>query len=1078
MSASDRRRPAARKKSVTPKPSRARPKKPAKRAPAGTKRATTARRGAIHPVLRDLQMLEFMPDELRKLVAESFVLLSFPFGSLIVEEGEEADALFVLASGRARAVQRGDSDEEVALHVLQPGDTFGERGLLAEGPRTASVRASSEVEALRLDRSIFQALVRSYPEIRESFELHIRRMDLENFFRLYSAFTMLPSDALALLLRELRTIDVPRGRVVVREGQPPGPMYFVEEGRLRAYKKVGRRNTDVAFLRKGDFFGEVSVLKKSPREATVEAVTDARLLALEPKTLSKLLKQVPAFRERIDERVAQYDYRHTASVPLDFAEEILPASASKRETVAAERAALDEPEAEELSESTEDERFGVPKRRIRRFPIVYQLDEMDCGAACIAMATRHFGRDVSVTHIRDAVGVGLEGTSLLGITEGAKAIGLAARSIKASKSRLDELPLPAVVHVEGNHWVVLHDVDSRRVRIADPALGPRRIPRAAFEETWSGYAALLASTPALADAPVQGSRSRWLWEFIRPHRWTLVRATVLAFVAAGLAMLIPVFSQIVVDHVIANKDLGLLNIVVIAMLGVLVALTLATIGQRYLLSRSAVTIDGTTLDFIMGKLLGLPMSYFYSRRTGDISRRLSGFRQAREFLVQQGVQALTAATQLLVAVVLMLVYSRLLTLVFLGVVPVYVGLMRLSIKRLRPMYDSLEEAWGKYHSRQIDAIKGIETVKSIGAEDILQARLLHQFRSLARRLFRADFTVMVFEGAVDLVAFLALALFLWVGAHQVVGGHLTVGGLVSFNALVLLANEPLQLLVSMWDEFQLTAVLLNRLNDVFEHEPEQGSDRTGLRPVRTLEGTIRFRELSFWYPAPEPTPILEDITLDIPAGTTVAIVGRSGSGKSTLVKCLAGLIAPTRGSITYDGVDLAKLDHRELRRKIGFVLQDSYLFDDTIARNIAIGSDEPDMDRVEVAARIANAHEFVDRLPLGYETWIGETGLLLSGGQRQRIAIARAVYDEPPVLIFDEATSSLDTESERAVQGNVDRLLEGRTCFVIAHRLSTIRDADMIVVLEKGKVVEQGTHDDLMRRQGMYYYLISQQLSL
>ena len=652
---------------------------------------------------------------------------------------------------------------------------------------------------------------------------------------------------------------------------------------------------------------------------------------------------------------------------------------SARESHTAERGAH-EPETEELPDDTEDTPFARPRRRIRRFPLVYQLDEMDCGAACIAMVTRHFGRAVGIGHIRDAVGVGIEGTSLLGITEGAKTIGLAARSVKASKSRLDEMPLPAVVHFEGNHWVVLHDVDRRRVRIADPAIGSRRMKRAEFENAWSGYAALLASTPALADAPLQPARSRWIWEFVRPHRWTLLRATILALVAAGLAMLIPVFSQIVVDHVIAERDIGLLNVVVFAMLGVLVLLTTATIGQRYLLSRTAVTIDGNALDFIMGKLLGLPMSYFYSRRTGDISRRLSGFRQAREFLVQEGVQALTAATQLIVAIVLMFVYSRTLALVFLAVVPAYVGLMRLSVKRLRPMYDSLEEAWGKYHGRQIDAIKGIETVKSIGAEDLLRRRLLDQFRGLSRRLFRTDFTVMIFEGAVDLVTFISLALFLWVGAHQVLDGRLTVGGLVGFNALVLLANGPLQLLVAMWDEFQLASVLLNRLNDVFEQEPEQGADRTGLRAVRTLGGAIRFRDVWFWYPAPQPTPILEGITLDVPPGTTVAIVGRSGSGKTTLVKCLAGLIYPTRGSITYDGVDLAKLDHRELRQKVGFVLQDPYLFDDTIARNIAFGNESPDMEQVERAARIANAHDFIDRLPLGYDTWIGETGVLLSGG--------------------------------------------------------------------------------------------------
>jgi ATP-binding cassette subfamily B protein len=319
---------------------------------------------------------------------------------------------------------------------------------------------------------------------------------------------------------------------------------------------------------------------------------------------------------------------------------------------------------------------------------------------------------------------------------------------------------------------------------------------------------------------------------------------------------------------------------------------------------------------------------------------------------------------------------------------------------------------------------------------------------------------------------------LWIGAYQVLNGKLTIGQLVAFNALVLLGDGALQVLLSLWDEFQLATVLLNRLNDIFEHEPEQGSDHSKLRRVKTLEGAIRFQDVWFWYPGPQPQPILEDISFDVAPGTTVAIVGRSGSGKTTLAKLLAGLVEPTRGSITYDGVNLTSLEYRDLRRKIGFVLQEPYLFDDTIARNIGFGEEHPDMDRVQRAARVANAHDFVDRLPLGYDTRIGETGILISGGQRQRVAIARALYFQPPVLIFDEATSSLDSESERAVQENMDQLLQERTSFVIAHRLSTIRNADMIVVLEKGKLVERGSHDELMQRRGLYYYLVSQQLGV
>jgi ATP-binding cassette subfamily B protein len=354
--------------------------------------------------------------------------------------------------------------------------------------------------------------------------------------------------------------------------------------------------------------------------------------------------------------------------------------------------------------------------------------------------------------------------------------------------------------------------------------------------------------------------------------------------------------------------------------------------------------------------------------------------------------------------------------------------------------------------------------------------MLGQFHGLARRQFKADFTMMSYEGGIQMVTFLSTALFLWVGAHQVMNGALTIGGLVAFSALVAMANAPISNILRLWDTFQLSTVLLDRLNDVFEQEPEQGADHSHLKPVPTLEGKVRFESLGFRYGGPEAPRILDGISFDVPPGKTVAIVGRSGSGKTTLIKCLAGLLEPTEGTILYDGIDLKTLSYRDLRRHIGFVLQENYLFDDTIARNIAFGDDEPDMDRVLWAARVANAHEFVERLPLGYETRVGDSGIAVSGGQRQRIAIARAVYNRPPVLVFDEATSSLDTESERMVKENLAALLEGRSSFVIAHRLSTIREADMIIVLDRGKLVEKGTHEELMARQGLYFYLSSEQL--
>ncbi len=1066
-----RREPRSRPKAATRQP-------PTKRAP----RAHHARADAAHPLpaaLRRLPMLEFMSPEVRRFVAESFTPMSFPFGAVVVREGDPADALYVVAGGRARAIKRGESDEEVPLGILKPGDTFGELALLEHSTRAATVRASSELEVLRLDRGIFHAMLEQHPEMRRSFEMHVRRIHLVDFFRLHTAFSRLPPDAMAVLLRELDETRIEAGEIVVTQGERSGPMYIVREGRLRAFRSDDGAQRELAYLRSGDFFGELSLFKGAARDATVEAMTPAVLLRLARRTFTKLLRASSEFREQIEERVAQYDYRSVARLPLDFAEEVV---ASDLCTTSPESAPFAETERSVDPAVEGDEAFPVSPRapggrRARRFPFVWQIDEMDCGAACLAMIVRHFGRAVSIGHVRQAVETGVDGTSLLGIVQGASALGLEAHPIKASKSRLDELPLPAVVHWEGNHWVVLHDVDRRRVRVADPARGLRKVDRAEFLGRWSGYAALVAPTPALAETPEGRAGIGWIWRFLRPHRSTIVGAVLLALAAAALSMVFPIFTQVVVDRVVARGDAGLLDAIILGMVGALVVMLLASIGQRYLLARAAVQIDGSTLDFITGRLLALPMRYFHTRRTGDVVRRLAGVRQAREFLVFEGVNAITAAAQLGTALVLMLIYSWRLALVYLAVAPAYLGLMRFSSKRLRPMFDSLEEAFGKYTSQQIDAIRGIETVKALAAESTLQQRMLTQFQALARRLFRADFTIMVYGGAVQLATFVALALFLWAGAHQVLDDRMTLGELVSFNALVLLANAPLAQLLSVWDEFQLTSVLLNRLNDVFEQEPEQGADHAGLRSVPTLEGRIRFAGVGFRYPGAG-AAVLSDVSFEVRPGATVAIVGRSGSGKTTLMKCLAGLIEPTSGTILYDHFDLRTLDYRDLRRQIGFVLQENYLFDDTIARNVALGHAQPDMERVRWAADTADALEFVERLPLGFETKVGESGLLLSGGQRQRLAIARALYQRPPVLILDEATSSLDTEAERAVQANLVALAEGRTTFVIAHRLSTVRDADTIVVLERGRVVEQGAHDELMSRRGLYYYLVSQQLGL
>ena len=1028
-------------------------------------------------LLRRSSLFQFLPDEhfekLRPLLQEE----SYEFGDVLVRQGDPADAFYVLVSGRARVVKADQNGKEIALATMKPGDSFGEAALSKAGTRTATVRCSTAVEALRLNRVDFLQLAEKTPDLKHYIEITRRHRALHGFLYEFSNFGRLPVPALRSLVEKLTPVEVPKGSAIIRQGDPPGAMFILEKGRARAFQSNNGAQQNLAFYRDGDFFGELSILNGSPRAASVEAASDCRLLALEPDAVRDLERRYPEFGKLVEERLAQYQAKTEARVPLDFATEMLPAEVAAHDKLGVDKTA---PPREDTEPPFADESglFRKGKKRIRKIDHIEQIDEMDCGAASLGMICRHFGRKVSLARIRQLCHTSTDGTSLKAICRAATELGLAARALKVSLRNLSLMPLPAIVHWESNHWMVLYDVADTYVKVADPALGLRKIPRKEFEGSWSGYAALFDYTAAFANAPESKPGLAWILPFLLKVRTIFLQVMLLAVAITFLQLLFPIFTEMVVDKVIVEKDVSLLKTILLGMGAVLFFVQISSLAQEYLLSFAAVRLDTAILDFLSRQILSLPMSYFTSRRTGDIQRRLDGAGQIREFAIHHGIGALLALVQLVGALALMTIYSRSLTVAFLATTPLYGGLMYFSRKVLRPLYAEVEESQGKYSSHQIDAIKGIEAVKAAAAENVFRDMMLNEFLTVSRKIFRSRFIVMSYDSVLQTIGMLSTAIFLWVGANQVMSGHLTIGGFVAFSSLTAMAYGGIMRTLGVWDNMQFATVLLNRLNDIFEQEPEQGRDRTPLTPVHSLEGRIQLRSVSFKYGGPEAPKILTDIKLDIAPGRMIAIVGRSGSGKTTLIKLIAGLLEPTDGTILFDNTDLKKLNYRDVRRHIGMVLQENHIFNESIARNIAFGDAEPDLDRVLAAAQTAAAHDFIMRLPLGYETRIGESGLALSGGQKQRVAIARAIYNNPAVLIFDEATSALDTESERAIQDNLARLSAGRTTIVIAHRLSTIREADSIVVLEKGMIAEVGNHDQLMALRGLYFYLSSQQLGI
>lgn len=698
--------------------------------------------------------------------------------------------------------------------------------------------------------------------------------------------------------------------------------------------------------------------------------------------------------------------------------------------------------------------------------------EIDTALASLVLVSRFHGISVvpeQLVHRFGRAGCGFSTTEIL---IAAKSLGMKARLIASGIDRLEHLPLPAIgIDRDGNSFVLAR-ADAQRVLVQDPLeTAPRILAHDDLSQRWTGETILLVKDGA---AGTDQSRFDFTWFIpaIVKYRRLLGEVLVVSFFLQIIGLVSPLFFQVVVDKVLVHKGLVTLNVLAVGLLLCSTFESILSWLRTYVFAHTASRIDVELGARLFKHLLALPLAYFRSRRVGDSVARIRELENIRSFLTGNAVTLVMDVLFSFVFIAVMLCYSGWLTLVVVASLPLYV---MISITLTPILRARLKEKFNRGADNQaflVETVAGIDTVKSLAVEPRTNQRWDDQLAGYVAAGFRSSALGSVARESVGYVGKLVTVITIWLGARLVIDGSMTVGQLIAFNMLAGRVAQPILRIAQLWNDFQQTGISMQRLGDILNAPGEYQTQRS---PLPGITGKIELDHVYFRYRADLPQ-VMQDVCISIEPGEVVGIVGRSGSGKSTLTRLIQRLYVPEAGRVSIDGTDLSTVDVSSLRRQIGVVLQENLLFNRSIRENIAIADPGAPLEKVIEAARMAGAHDFILELPEAYDTIVGEHGASLSGGQRQRVAIARALMHNPRILIFDEATSALDYESERIVQANMRTICRGRTVIIIAHRLSAVRDANRILVMDHGRVVEQGSHADLLRKDnGLYARLCRMQ---
>lgn len=734
------------------------------------------------------------------------------------------------------------------------------------------------------------------------------------------------------------------------------------------------------------------------------------------------------------------------------------------------------------------------KTRDMKFPFYRQLDGMDCGPTCLRMIARYYGKKFSVQQLRENSYIQRTGVNLLGISEAAESIGLRTTGIRTTIDKLkQQSKLPCILHWNQMHFVVLYKIERAKGKtyfhIADPAYGLLKYEEEELKKCWistrqggveKGIAMLVETTPQFYETePIRYEKlSLWyLLRYVRPYKKMIVQLFLGILGGSILQLIFPFLTQTIVDQGIGHRNMNFIQLILVAQLMLVFSRTLIEVIRRCILLHISTRVNVALISDFLVKLMKLPMRFFDSKLAGDLIRRIEDHRTIEAFLTQSVLNILFSVLTIIIFGVVLAIYSWKIFLVFLVFSAFYIGWVKLFMKKRADLNRKNFEQMALNQDNLMQLVYGMQDIKLLGCErqkrwewENIQASLFRiNLRSLNLGQWQQVGAVLINEVKNILITVMS--------ATAVLNGDITLGIMLSIQYIIGQMQGPVEQFVYFMQQSQDATLSLERLGEIHGKENEESDSVEVINRVSGKD-SISLKNLQFTYGSEKSKRIIKGIDLEIPAGKTTAIVGLSGSGKTTLIKLMLGFYPPTEGSVSVGETSLQRISFKEWRKHCGVVMQEGFIFSDTIANNIAPDADVIDRERLLYAVKMANIKEFIESLPLRYNTRIGSTGQGLSQGQKQRILIARAIYRNPDYLFFDEATNALDTDNEKAIQENLEQFFKDKTVVIVAHRLSTVRNADQIVVLKDGIITERGNHESLISLQGDYYRLVKNQLEL